>query len=41
MRKPIQRQAMPDMKVELVHADARDLPFDPGTFDIVTSCLVP
>ena len=31
---------MPDMTVELVHADARDLPFDPGTFDIVTSSLV-
>ena len=27
-------------RVELVHADARDLPFDPGTFDIVASSLV-
>ncbi len=27
-------------RVELVHADARDLPFDPGTFDIVLSSLV-
>ena len=27
-------------RVELVHADARDLPFDPGTFDIVMSSLV-
>jgi arsenite methyltransferase len=27
-------------RVELVHADARDLPFDPGTFDLVTSSLV-
>jgi arsenite methyltransferase len=25
--------------VELVHADARDLPFDPGTFDVVVSSL--
>lgn len=27
-------------RVELVHADARDLPFDQGTFDIVVSSLV-
>lgn len=27
-------------RVELVHADARDLPFDPGAFDIVVSSLV-
>lgn len=27
-------------RVELVHADARDLPFDPATFDIVVSSLV-
>jgi arsenite methyltransferase len=27
-------------RVELVHADARDLPFDPGTFDVVMSSLV-
>jgi arsenite methyltransferase len=27
-------------RVELVHADARDLPFDPGTFDTVVSNLV-
>jgi arsenite methyltransferase len=26
-------------RVELVHADARDLPFDPGSFDIVVSNL--
>ena len=26
-------------RVELVHADARDLPFDPGTFDVVVSNL--
>jgi hypothetical protein len=26
-------------RVELVHADARDLPFDPGTFDAVVSNL--
>jgi arsenite methyltransferase len=27
-------------RVELVHADARDLPFDPGAFDVVVSSLV-
>ena len=27
-------------RVELVHADAHDLPFDPETFDVVTSSLV-
>jgi arsenite methyltransferase len=27
-------------RVELVHADARELPFDPGTFDVVVSSLV-
>ena len=26
-------------RVELAHADARDLPFDPGTFDVVVSNL--
>lgn len=26
-------------RVELVHADARDLPFDPGSFDVVVSNL--
>jgi arsenite methyltransferase len=26
-------------RVELVHADARDLPFEPGTFDVVVSNL--
>ena len=31
---------MPDMKVELVHADARDLLFDPGPFDTALSSLV-
>jgi arsenite methyltransferase len=27
-------------RVDLVHADARDLPFDPATFDVVVSSLV-